>query len=1397
MKKTYRILLFAAVFVFLIVSSFTLDTNGFIQKLEEVPFTIDAPFNKKYQPKQLGKVLSWIDCGKGLSAVSYHKGLLITPMSFDFGGGQGDGALVAYNVDNPEKPYAAFDSQKYPKIYHDENSRDYLGDIAEIHGMYFHKDYVMFTERGHERNGFMILDLGPLYDDDEKTLPKIVSRFYFPDVQKSTVYDGFSFAPVWAGGRYVYAPTGSNGLFIIDTKNLEEPKLLAHLRKDQLYNQTLRSANAIGDILVLSPAAIASEKADIVLVDVSNPANPSLINRHKVKVGYQGIVYGSRFYNGAYAANRGTAKTSEILAYDFSDPNHIKNIELGVTDKLLKAEYLYVQDDNLYLGHYPGLSKWKVKNDKITFDCAIEPEHPKANDYAFVSPLGNLTVVTSDHIVKSRINIGVNQIEPDTKGLELRYVIPKSGQKNVSVHSKIGISFSDFTSNECLEHNAIYIQEKGSGKIVPSTFSHGLGIVHVIPKNPLKKNTTYEVFATKNLVDMVGNSYEGESLITYFSTGNEFSNYSCEIVTSKPTKEGDKVTLKALVNNHKITASLEYSWDFGDGTPRTEFTSKPTIQKKYTQAGNYSVTLMARKKGHASIVKSSAVQVIHKKLPKNKPIGNSTISLDEINDRLYVVNPDNNTLTAINTKNGQKIFEVETAENPVSIIRVKKQLWISCNRSDKIDVFSIEKGKRSYTIQLPYGSAPYGLVTNSTYDFCYVALTSMGKVQEIETSTYNIKRNIQLKGTLRNIAFVPEKQIIIAPEFIASDQKGAIIQWFSVKKWKVTYQKRLEPSLNNDGINNGRGYPNYMGPIAVNPEQTNFWIPGKKDNLFRGLQRDGEPLEFDHTVRSIAVSMDLENKKENFEDRIDLDNSDFASSAIYGPYGNVFYLATLGSQTVWSVDAYDSDNQSVFNTHGEGPIALKISKDGTKLFIHNQLSRQIAVFESSANGKLKFLTKWNTVANEKLSDEVLAGKRLFNNTTRSSMSQEGYMSCASCHIDGSHDGRIWDISNLGEGLRNTIDLRGKSGMGHGMLHWTGNFDEVQDFNNQITSLNQGTGFVSLPATKKHPQLKEAKFGIHKQLDNLADYVSSLSEYPKSPYKNNRGTYTKSALKGRKHFINLKCYACHSGPTFTDSKHRLLHDVGTKDTTSGKRLGKEIIGFDTPTLISLWQSAPYLHDGSAATLQAVFDAGRGEKSKDHRVVNTLNKAEKEQLLAYLEQIDNEGGILPTDIKEENRPPKFKEDVYTFNYTYQYNKRSQPIGEILALDKDKNQTVRYKLEPAGSAALFSIDSISGALSFNYLDIYFRHRFNMLKVYKKQYWLKVMAEDNGNFKQSTSTKIVLNVVYPGVFIDGTKEIRELIGYHKVLDKNKKLTGKQLFRFKELNNKISENKIENAEND
>ena len=73
------------------------------------------------------------------------------------------------------------------------------------------------------------------------------------------------------------------------------------------------------------------------------------------------------------------------------------------------------------------------------------------------------------------------------------------------------------------------------------------------------------------------------------------------------------------------------------------------------------------------------------------------------------------------------------------------------------------------------------------------------------------------------------------------------------------------------------------------------------------------------------------------------------------------------------------------------------------------------------------------------------------------------------------------------------------------------------------------------------------------------------------------------------FYAAGCDTCHPAPLYTDSVDAIRHDVGTLTDASGLRLGGALDGLDTPTLLGSWATAPYLHDGSAETLEDAIDA----------------------------------------------------------------------------------------------------------------------------------------------------------------------------------------------------------------
>jgi len=262
----------------------------------------------------------------------------------------------------------------------------------------------------------------------------------------------------------------------------------------------------------------------------------------------------------------------------------------------------------------------------------------------------------------------------------------------------------------------------------------------------------------------------------------------------------------------------------------------------------------------------------------------------------------------------------------------------------------------------------------------------------------------------------------------------------------------------------------------------------------------------------------------------------------------------------------------------------------------------------------------SAIGTEKLGAQVLQGKRLFYDARDTRLARDGYISCASCHNDGGHDGRVWDLTGFGEGLRNTINLRGR-GSAHGFLHWSNNFDEVQDFEGQIRTLAGGTGLMTNTqyntGTRSQP-LGNAKTGVSSDLDALAAYVASLNSFAASPYRNADGSLTAAATAGRAIFISQNCASCHGGTAFTNSAGNNPQNIGTINADSGNRLGGPLTGIDIPTLRDVWATAPYLHRGSAATIDDAILAHSGV---------TLSAAERADLVAYVQQIGSQEASAP--------------------------------------------------------------------------------------------------------------------------------------------------------------------------
>lgn len=213
------------------------------------------------------------------------------------------------------------------------------------------------------------------------------------------------------------------------------------------------------------------------------------------------------------------------------------------------------------------------------------------------------------------------------------------------------------------------------------------------------------------------------------------------------------------------------------------------------------------------------------------------------------------------------------------------------------------------------------------------------------------------------------------------------------------------------------------------------------------------------------------------------------------------------------------------------------------------------------------------------------GELYFNDA---SICFQGWQACSSCH---SHDARVdglnWD--NLNDGIGNPKN--GKS-----LLQCFETPPEMWLAVREDARTAVRAGIRNSLFTVQPPEVAAA----------MDDYLKSLQPMP-SP-RLIQGKLSAAAERGMKIFQrpNLACAECHKGARYTDQKS---HDVG-----SAGKFDQPTDQFDTPSLIEIWRTGPYLHDGRAATIRDVFRML--QRDGKHGDTSQLTPRQLDDLIEYV-------------------------------------------------------------------------------------------------------------------------------------------------------------------------------------
>ncbi len=259
---------------------------------------------------------------------------------------------------------------------------------------------------------------------------------------------------------------------------------------------------------------------------------------------------------------------------------------------------------------------------------------------------------------------------------------------------------------------------------------------------------------------------------------------------------------------------------------------------------------------------------------------------------------------------------------------------------------------------------------------------------------------------------------------------------------------------------------------------------------------------------------------------------------------------------------------------GKGPTHIVCN--GEKVFITSYFSDGIDIVELN-EGAID--TKFVNIGSKDINESVIRyGEMLFHSAENCF---QQWQSCASCHPgEGRADGLNWDLRNDGIGNpKNTKSL----------------------LFSHVTPPAMATGIRKNAETCVRAGFKYIQFFYVPENNAIAvdEYLKSLKPV-ESPYLID-GKLSDSAKKGKKIFEEKGCKTCHSGPYFTDMQ---TYEIGAKGVYDKQNK------WDTPTLIELWRTAPYLHNGKYYSLEDVF------KIEKHGLHKNITDDEIKDLTEYL-------------------------------------------------------------------------------------------------------------------------------------------------------------------------------------
>ncbi|HJO04104.1 MAG TPA: beta-propeller fold lactonase family protein [Acidobacteriota bacterium] len=561
---------------------------------------------------------------------------------------------------------------------------------------------------------------------------------------------------------------------------------------------------------------------------------------------------------------------------------------------------------------------------------------------------------------------------------------------------------------------------------------------------------------------------------------------------------------------------------------------------------------------------------IGSKLPDLTPVAeearqaasSATIAISSEGARVYTVNSDAGSITAIDATTDRLLWELPVGAEPRSIALDPRgaRAYVSDFVGGTVSV--VDLNDATVLVTFTTASRPYGIVVSPGGRVLYVAESGAHAVALFDTGTLERLATVAVEENPRGLAISSDGTRLYVTHFLSGH-----VSVIDVDSREVV-----------DIVSTG-AESNAAQFIAIAPAGGKAYLPHIRSRV------SNANLQFDTTIAPLVSVIDLDANRLLRKELLGLDAIDqpvnMPFAVAFSPDGRLIYVVNSGSNDLSIVDLETGLGTGHIEV-GDNPRGIVLTGDATRAYVRNALSDDVSVLDLVSLTEISRIP----VTESPLPPEVRRGKALFFSSDRPELARDQWVSCASCHLDGLNDGRTWPFD---DGPRNTPVILGLADSAP--FHWSGDRIDLFDFQKTIIDVQGGTGISDEETTDLAAFLGFGDFA-----------PSSAPLADDSP--------TSAAALGQELFDAAGCAACHSGDALTD---RLLHDVGTGVDPRETRGS----AFDTPSLLGIRDSAPYLHDGRATTLHELLTILNIDDG--HGVTSNLTDEQLDALVAYLRSL----------------------------------------------------------------------------------------------------------------------------------------------------------------------------------